>query len=133
VHDGFNVAALGAASVEFAIGIGAGTAFAKTPVAVGVYYLGAGQPSNVQPAFFDGFAPLQEDGLDAQFEGAEGGKKAGRASPYNDNGRPVLAVLIGAMIVGGNIFLAAIELHSGMVKNAATAGVKALSDNLNMG
>ena len=130
VHDVFDVAALGAASVEFAIGVGAGTALAKAPVAVGVDHLGAGQLGNVQPALFHRFSPFQKNGPESQLEGAEGCEESGGSGSYDNDGGFVVAVLIVAAIVGCNVFFATIELDGGMVENATAAGVEAPTEIL---
>ena len=55
---------------------------------------------DVASSFFYRLPSLKDDGLEAQFECLEGGKKAcGSCSHYDDRG-PVVAILIIAVVVG---------------------------------
>ena len=69
-----DIAAFGASGIKLAIAISAGTAFAKTIVAVFVQYAFLVQGCKVSPSFPHIFSALQDDGLDAllnQFQGSE--------------------------------------------------------------
>ena len=96
------VATLGAAGVEFAVGVGSGTAFTEAPVAFGVDLTGAAEKGDIKGALLDGLTAFDNDGAQAAFESPQGSKQSGRSGTDDNDGRLVVAVLIAAAVVGGD-------------------------------
>ena len=96
------VATLGAAGVEFAVGVGSGTAFAEAPVAFGVDLTGAAEKGDVEGALLDGLTAFDNDGSEAAFESPQGSEQSGRTGTDDDDGWFGAAVLIAAAVVGGD-------------------------------
>ena len=115
-----DVAALGGAGVELAVAVGAGAAFAETPVAVAIDAAAANHLCDVLAALVDTFAAFHDDGLEPQFEGAQRRKQTCRAGTDDDHRAAVATVAIGRMVVGRGVAFAG-KVHIGLAAVAHTA------------
>ncbi len=81
-----NGASLGGPGVEFAVGEGAGSAFAEAVVGVFDHAAFLEDGAEVEAAGGGVLASFQQDGLAAEFDAAEGGEHAGRAAADDEDG-----------------------------------------------
>ncbi len=113
------VATLGAAGVEFAVGVGPGTALAEAPVAFGVDLAGAAEKGDVEGSLLDGLTAFDNDGTQTAFESPQGSKQSGRTGTDDNDRRFGVAVLIAAAIVGGDERFVAVEFDCGVETDAS--------------
>ncbi len=129
-----HIATLGAAGIEFAVGIGACTAFSKAPVAVRVDPLLASDGGDVVFALRDVLSPIKDDRPQPHLQSPQGCKETRRTGTHDDDRRTGMAVAIVAVEVGRDILLPCpVDLDSRVIDQPPSARVKAAAQNSHMG
>jgi hypothetical protein len=99
LHDASDVPSLLGAGVELAIGVGAGTSLSKAVVGVGMHDAFLIDSSEVTSTGTHVFSPLEENGLDPEFDGAQCRKKSCRPCSYDQDGLDLGYVFVGRKMI----------------------------------
>ena len=94
-----HIAALLAAGIELAVGVGTRAAFAEAVVRLGIHGLRAADLGQVFLALAHVLAALHHHGAQAQLDEAQGGEEASGAGPHDDDLRAAFHVGIVRVLV----------------------------------